>query len=89
MKSFSLSFGHGRLFATVQQVVTSMSPYFFHSNHNLVDAQKSKIHIHLTMYIFTISIFSLPSIMVNHMHFFLLCIRYNGSSGWHLVGDMF
>jgi len=88
MKSFAFFNGHGRLFVNVQQVATNMSLYFFHSNYNLVDAQKFKVHIHLTMYIFITYSFYLPSIMVNHMHFFLLCICYNGSCGWRLVGDM-
>jgi hypothetical protein len=65
-----------------------MFPYFFHSNYNSIDAQKFKVHIHLTMYMFTTSNFFLPLVMVNHMFFFLLCICSIRSGGWHFVGDM-
>jgi len=69
-RSSALSFGHGGLSATGQQAATSMSPYFFHSNFNSAHTQKSEVHTSLTMYVFTISGFSLPSIMVNPRLFF-------------------
>jgi hypothetical protein len=88
-RSSALSFGHGGLSATGQQAATSTSAYFFRSNFNSAHAQKSKVHTSFTMYMFTISGFSLPSIMVNPRLFFLLCICCIGSGGWHLVGDLF